>query len=94
LKSEAGPQATAPRLLIVAPPKLAKLTEYVEMFEGGTEKSQKLGAFTEKIAMDLNVAFLDASSVVVSSDKDGIHWEAGEHAKFAGALAKIIPTLI
>ncbi|MEI8132220.1 MAG: SGNH/GDSL hydrolase family protein [Leptolinea sp.] len=90
LKSEAGPQAGAPKLLIVAPPKLAKLTEYADMFEGGTEKSNKLGEKYEKIAKDLNVPFFDANTAVISSDKDGIHWEAVEHAKFARALAEII----
>jgi lysophospholipase L1-like esterase len=94
LKSEAGPQAAAPGLLIVAPPILAKLSEYSEMFEGGTEKSRKLGENYAKIAADLNVPFFDASTVVKSSDKDGIHWEAPEHAKFAAALVKIIPELV
>jgi lysophospholipase L1-like esterase len=94
LKSEAGPEAGSPKLIIVAPPKLAKLTEYVEMFEGGTEKSLKLGEHYLKIANELNVPFLDANNIVTSSDKDGIHWEAGEHAKFAQVLAKIIPGLV
>jgi lysophospholipase L1-like esterase len=94
LKSEAGPQAGAPKLLIIAPPRLAKLTEYADMFEGGTEKSKLLGKYYEKIAIDLNVPFFDADTVVTTSDKDGIHWEASEHAKFAQALYKIIPGLV
>ena len=32
-------------------------------------------------------AFLDASEVVVSSDLDGIHLEAGEHRKLGEAVA-------
>jgi lysophospholipase L1-like esterase len=94
LKSEAGPQAGAPKLLIVAPPRLAKLTEFLEMFEEGTEKSKKLGENYEKVAKELNVSFLDADKIVLSSNKDGIHWEAGEHMKFAKALAEIIPGLM
>ena len=94
LKSEAGIQAGVPKLLIVAPPKLAKLTEYADMFEGGTEKSNKLAEYYEKIARDLNVPFFDANKAVISSDKDGIHWEAVEHTKFAHALAEIISGLV
>ncbi|HEX7556878.1 MAG TPA: SGNH/GDSL hydrolase family protein [Leptolinea sp.] len=94
LHSEAGFNGSAPKLLIVAPPCLAKLTEYSEMFTGGMEKSRKLGEYYERIAKELKVAFYDSNRVVVSSDLDGIHWEAGEHTKFAHALAEIIPGLL
>lgn len=94
LKSEAGPGGSMPKLLIIAPPRLAKLTEYVEMFEGGTEKSKKLPQYYAKIAGDLNLPFFDANEVVKSSDKDGIHWEAADHHKFANALAPILTDLV
>src|SRR5271166_5764198 len=38
-----GPGGGAPNILLVAPPPLARLTAYAEMFEGGTEKSRLLG---------------------------------------------------
>ena len=38
-----SPDGTAPKILLMAPPPLAKLTEYADMFEGGTAKSQAFG---------------------------------------------------
>lgn len=93
LHSETGPNGTAPRLLVVAPPRLAKLDEYAEMFAGGFEKSQNLAAYYKKITDDLHIPLFDANQAVVTSDVDGLHWEAGEHTKFAKALAGIIPGL-
>ena len=93
LHSETGPNGTAPRLLVVAPPRLAKLDEYAEMFAGGAEKSQNLAAYYKKITDELHIPLFDANQAVVTSDVDGLHWEAGEHTKFAKALAGIIPGL-
>ena len=39
-----GPDGRPPKILLVAPPPLAKLTGFKEMFEGGAEKSLLLGA--------------------------------------------------
>jgi lysophospholipase L1-like esterase len=94
LNSECGPQGLAPKILVVAPPRLGKLSEYAEMFAGGFEKSQNLAKYYSKITNDLKLPLFDANDAVVSSDKDGIHWEAGEHTKFARALAEIIPGII
>jgi lysophospholipase L1-like esterase len=44
------PDGGAPRILLVAPPPLAKLTGYAEMFEGGTEKSRLIGQRFGEIA--------------------------------------------
>ena len=94
LHSESGPDWQAPKILVVAPPRLAKLDEFAEMFAGGDVKSQHLAANYKKIAEELNLPFLDAGTVVTTSDLDGLHWEADEHAKFARKLAEIIPGLI
>ena len=44
-QSQAGPQENAPIPLLIAPPPLAKLNEFVEMFKGGSEKSQLFGKY-------------------------------------------------
>jgi lysophospholipase L1-like esterase len=42
LVSESGPEGVAPRMILVAPPPISKLSEYAEMFEGGAEKALSL----------------------------------------------------
>jgi lysophospholipase L1-like esterase len=82
-----GPDGGAPKILLVAPPPLAKLTAYAEMFEGGVEKSRLLGERFREIARQEGVAFLDAGAVIRCSDLDGIHYEADQHALLGRAAA-------
>ncbi len=83
-----GPDGRPPRILLIAPPPLAKLTVYAEMFEGGTEKSRLLGQRFGEIARQEDVAFLDAGAVIRCSDLDGIHYEADQHALLGRAAAE------
>lgn len=89
-KSEAGPNGTAPRVLLIAPPPLGKLTFLGDMFLGGTEKSQRLGAAYRPQAEKYGAAFLDAGTVIRTSDIDGVHFEASEHARLGKAAAAAI----
>ncbi len=89
-KSQAGPNGAAPRVLLIAPPPLAKLTFLGDMFAGGTEKSQRLGAVYSPQAEKFGAAFLDAGTVIRTSDIDGVHFEPGEHAKLGKAVAAAI----
>jgi lysophospholipase L1-like esterase len=94
LHSDTGPEGMAPKLLVVTPPRLGKLAEYSEMFAGGYEKSQNLAMYYRKITDDLQIPLFDANTTVTTSDVDGLHWDDGEHTKFARALANIIPDLL
>jgi lysophospholipase L1-like esterase len=89
-RSGAGPNNGAPRVLLMAPPPLAKLTFLGDMFHGGTEKSQRLGAVYRHQADKYGAAFLDAGTVIRTSDVDGVHFDAGEHAKLGKAVANAI----
>jgi lysophospholipase L1-like esterase len=93
-QSTAGREAKAPPVLLMAPPPVGRLTEFAEEFEDATEKSKKLGDRYRQVAQELGCAFLDTSTVIVSSDVDGIHFEPEEHAKLGHALAGIIPELL
>ena len=53
-----GPSARPPKIVLVAPPPIAKLTDYAEMFEGGTEKSPLLGERYGAVAQREGVVFL------------------------------------
>jgi lysophospholipase L1-like esterase len=75
------------RVLLVAPPAVATLTEYDQMFAGAREKSRQFSHYYRLAAGWQNVLYFDAGSVIVSSEKDGIHFDADEHRKLGEALA-------
>ena len=89
-RSGCGPRGGAPEVLLVSPPPVGELTDYVEMFEGAGEKSVKFAGYYEQFAEQQGCHFLDASGVISSSDVDGIHLEAGEHRKLGEAVAESI----
>ena len=84
------PDGRPPKILLVAPPPIAKLTDYAEMFEGGQEKSLLLGQRYREIAEREGVAFLDAGQVIRCSDLDGIHYEADQHELLGRAAEKAV----
>ena len=87
LRSGAGPNGNAPQVLLMAPPVVAKLTDYAEMFEDAEAKSKKFAEHYQRVARNYGCHFLDTSNIIVSSDLDGIHLEAGEHCKLGLAVA-------
>ena len=85
--SGTGPGGAAPATLMVAPAPVAKLSYFREMFAGSQEISRNLAARYRQFAAEIGSPFLDAGSVIVSSDLDGIHLEASQHRKLAEAVA-------
>jgi lysophospholipase L1-like esterase len=86
----AGPGGAPPNILLVAPPPLAKLTAFAEMFQGAAEKSRALGARYREIAERHKVGFVDAGEFIVCSDLDGIHYEADQHARLGHIMAEAV----
>ena len=86
-KSDTGPDDKAPQLLLLAPPPIARLTEYAEMFEGAEAKSRKFSEHFRRVAEEYGCQLLDTADIIVSSDIDGIHFEADEHRKLGQAVA-------
>lgn len=93
-KSETGPGDSPPPVLLIAPPPIAKLSEFAEMFEGGTAKSQALSRHFRLVAEEHGCALLDASEVITSSDVDGIHLDLGEHHKLGEAVAARVRQMV
>jgi hypothetical protein len=58
-----------------------------EIFEGGAVKSQRLAASYAAIAARHGCGFLDAGALRASSPRDGVHFEASEHATLGRAVA-------
>lgn len=93
-KSNCGPGDSAPRVLLIAPPPVALLTEYAEMFEGAEPKSRQFGPHYRRVAQEHGCEFLDAGTVIISSDLDGIHLDASEHKKLGLAVATRIREIL
>ncbi len=94
-KSTFGPNAGAPKVLLIAPPPLAKLTEFADLFiGGGPEKSRALAKRYAEVAQEKGCAFLDAGKVVRTSDLDGVHFEAAEHRTLGEAVAREVKRLL
>ena len=87
LRSSAGPNGGSPQVLLMAPPVVARLTDYAEMFQEAKVKSEKFAEHYRRVAKRSSCHFLDASQIIVSSDLDGIHLEVGEHHKLGLAVA-------
>ena len=83
-----------PVALLIAPPVVTKLTDLDLMFEGAAEKSRQFAHYYRIFAERYDVDFFDAGSVIVSSDLDGIHFEADEHRKLGQALATEVRRLL
>ena len=79
-----------PNILIVAPPPVAKLTDYAEMFAGAEGKSRQLAARYAELAERLGVGFVDAGQFISCSNLDGIHYEAVSHAILGRVMAEAV----
>jgi lysophospholipase L1-like esterase len=93
-RSACGADGHSPKVLLISPAPLARLGWLAEMFEGGTEKSRKLGAEVAMVAEECGALFLDAGTLIRSSDIDGIHLDHDAHRKLGEHLARLIPTIL
>lgn len=78
----------APQVLLIAPPPILEVGRFEEIFEGGAEKSLKFGAYYANIAETFGCYLIDAGQIIRSSPEDGIHFDAGEHAKLGKTVAE------
>ena len=82
-----GPDGSHAEVLLVAPPAVSTLTEFDQMFDGAREKSRQFSRYYRLAAGWYDLPFFDAGAVIVSSEKDGIHFDPEEHRKLGEALA-------
>jgi lysophospholipase L1-like esterase len=89
-----GPDGAQAKVLLVAPPAVSTLTEFDQMFDGAPEKSRQFSRYYRLAAERRHLQFFDAGSVIVSSEKDGIHFDPDEHRKLGEALADPVRRLV
>ncbi|MQT13618.1 SGNH/GDSL hydrolase family protein [Segnochrobactrum spirostomi] len=90
----AGPGGATPAILIVCPPPLTGMDgRYAAMFAGGHAKSIEMPRFYAEVAERVGARFLDAGTIIRSSDVDGLHLDPDAHAVLGGAIADIVATM-
>ena len=88
-----APDGSRAKVLLVAPPAVTTLTEFDQMFDGAREKSRQFSRYYRLAAGWHHLPFFDAGAVIVSSEKDGIHFDSEEHCKLGAALADEVQRL-
>lgn len=81
------PASAPPKVLLIAPPPLGRLSNFAEMFEGGAEKSKRLAAAFAAASAEVGCELLDAGAIIRSSDRDGVHFDPSEHERLGRAVA-------
>lgn len=98
LQSDTGPLAKAPKVLLVTPPPLGHtpqhLADVAEKLQGGQAKSKRFPLCYEAVAKQLGCAYFNSQDVVSASTHDGIHLEAGEHAKLGKAMTEAVRRIV
>jgi lysophospholipase L1-like esterase len=87
LRSEAGPDGKAPKVLLICPPPLGKMSDYAEMFVDAAPKALALPEYYRKIAQLRGCEFLNSGDFVTAGDLDGIHLEPEGHRKLGQMVA-------
>jgi lysophospholipase L1-like esterase len=93
-KSGCGREGKAPKVLLLIPPPLGEKAEASDIFEGGREKSLKFPGHFKNIAKLYRCECLDTSTLIKSSDIDGVHFEKDEHRKLGEAVANIVKKML
>ena len=86
----AGPDGTAPAVLVIAPPPILEVGCLAGIFAGGAAKSQDLAAAIGDMAVRMNAGFFEAGRVVQVSPVDGIHYEAAAQITLGLAIADVL----
>ena len=83
----------APKVLLVAPPPLAKTMPspwVAELFQGGYEKTATLAEQYRKLAAFLQIPFFNAGDVITTEGVDGIHFSEKNNYILGMELANFI----
>ena len=89
------PGMPVPPVLVVAPPPIQTPEgPIVPKFEGGEKKCAALAAAYKQTCAEIDCHFFDAGSVTTSSNVDGVHLDAGQHAALGRALSEVVAPLL
>lgn len=94
--SGTGPAGGAPRVLLVAPPPIAGLTDLSEVWGFGEAraKSERFSALYRTVAERAGVSFLDAGQAAEVDPADGVHLTRAGHAALGRAIAGAVREIL
>lgn len=90
LRSTAGPENGAPRVLLAAPVPILETGCLAQMFAGGAARSQALAAELATVARALGTGLIDLAPVAEVSPVDGIHLAPEAHEAVGRAMADAV----
>ncbi|MEM9242968.1 MAG: SGNH/GDSL hydrolase family protein [Pseudomonadota bacterium] len=94
IKSMAGKEQKAPRILLMAPPVLKQPRGMMSaIFSHDVAESQQFAAYYQLLAQVHGIEFLDTSQYVESSDVDGVHLDKQGNYALGLAVADKIKSL-
>ncbi|MGA2962296.1 MAG: SGNH/GDSL hydrolase family protein [Candidatus Korobacteraceae bacterium] len=89
------PGMPVPPVLVVAPPPFGTPQGPIALkFEGGGKKCVGLACAYKQVCDELSCHFFDASSVITSSNIDGVHLDATQHLALGQALSRVVAPLL
>jgi lysophospholipase L1-like esterase len=75
------------QILLICPTPVVEVGPIKDEFWGGAARSRALAPMYAELAAARGISFLDAGAVISVSPLDGVHFDEGEHAKLADAVA-------
>jgi lysophospholipase L1-like esterase len=89
-----GPEGGSPGILVISPPRLRDNLDGVwpgaEFGKGHREKDEQLKGQYMRVAEKHGCHFLCAADYAETSKNDGVHMDAENHAKLAGAVYETV----
>ena len=86
--------AIPPILVVVPPPIRTPKGPIAPKFEGGERKCAGLASAYEKVCSELGCHFFDSSTVITSSNVDGVHLDVEQHLTLGKVLSKMVVPLL
>jgi lysophospholipase L1-like esterase len=89
------PGMLVPPILVVAPPPIrTPKGPMAPKFAGGQRKCVGLATAYEQVCKELECHFFDSSTVISSSNVDGVHLDSEQHSTLGTALSQTIMPLL
>ncbi len=89
------PGMPIPAILVVAPPPIREPKgDIAAKFTGGAEKCAGLAQAYHKLCKDMDCHFFDAHLVTTSSNVDGVHLDAEQHAMLGVKMAEYVAEIL
>ncbi len=93
LASDAGPDGSAPKVLLAAPVPVIEVGPIAPMFVGAQAKSADLAEHLQAAAGRLGAGFIDLAPVAQADPVDGVHLTAEAQAAIGRAMAGAVQQL-